>query len=114
MGVDQKVVERRKLWDKTPVHYLAAEPVMADTSINRNITKVGPTSVTCSQLWIDGVDVHDQLHLQFYLIYTSNHVRKYLKALLWCSGINKILDNAGSGLPLCLEHRLKEGDSYDP
>ncbi|KAG3091548.1 hypothetical protein PI125_g17392 [Phytophthora idaei] len=54
-------------WDHKPVHYLCTGSAKTESTINRNVKRVGAISVPCPvavndyQRWIGGVDVHDQL-----------------------------------------------------
>jgi hypothetical protein len=74
-------------WDRKPVHYLCTGSVLTESTIARNIKRVGPIVVKCPaavndyQRWMGGVDVHDQLRLQKYSLQTSTRFKKYYKSL---------------------------------
>ncbi|OWY90483.1 hypothetical protein PHMEG_00041369, partial [Phytophthora megakarya] len=74
-------------WDRKPVHYLCTGSVMAASTIERKLKRVGAVRVPCPsavndyQNWMSGVDVHDQLRLQSYLLQMSTRFTKYYKSL---------------------------------
>ncbi|KAG3031474.1 hypothetical protein PC120_g3095 [Phytophthora cactorum] len=74
-------------WDRKPVHYLCTGTAMTESTIARNIKRVGTITVPCAsavngyQRWMYGVEVHDQLRLQKYSLQTSTKFKKYYKSL---------------------------------
>ncbi|ETP27546.1 hypothetical protein F442_23177 [Phytophthora nicotianae P10297] len=74
-------------WDRKLVHYLCTGYVMAASSIERKIKRIGAVRVQCPsavndyQNWMSGVDVHDQLRLQSYSLQMSTRFTKYYKSL---------------------------------
>ncbi|OWY94551.1 hypothetical protein PHMEG_00035683 [Phytophthora megakarya] len=76
-------------WDRKPVHYLCTGSVMAASTIQRKLKRVGAVRVTCPSAVIDyqnrmsGVDVHDQLRLQSYSLQMSTRFTMYYKSLFW-------------------------------
>ncbi|ETN20215.1 hypothetical protein PPTG_21254 [Phytophthora nicotianae INRA-310] len=74
-------------WDRKPVHYLCTGSVMAASSVDRKIKRIGAVRVQCPsavndyQNWMSGVDVHDQLRLQSYSVQMSTRFTKYYKSL---------------------------------
>ncbi|KAG3179110.1 hypothetical protein PC128_g16083 [Phytophthora cactorum] len=86
-------------WDRKPVHYLCTGSAKTESTINRNVKRVGAISVPCPaavndyQRWIGGVDVHDQLRLQQFSLQTSTKFKKYCK-YLFLSFVDLTLVNA--------------------
>eukprot|EP00644_Phytophthora_capsici_P012107 jgi/Phyca11/106345/e_gw1.12.393.1 len=83
-------------WDRKPVHYLISGSTMTETTISRNVKRIGSISVPCPapvtdyQRWMGGVDVHDQLRLQTYSLQTSTKSRSTKRVSSWASWISPL------------------------
>ncbi|KAG6572707.1 uncharacterized protein IUM83_18725 [Phytophthora cinnamomi] len=86
-------------WDRKPVHYLCTGSAMAESTIKRNVKRVGPitvprpSAVNDYQRWVGGVDVHDQLRRQRFSLQTSVRLQKYYKSL-FLGFLDLAMDNA--------------------
>lgn len=108
-------------WDSKPVYYLCTGSMMTVSNINRNVKRVGPTTVprpaavTDSQCWMGGVDVNDQCHLQKLSLQTSTKFQKYnmslFLGLVYLALVNAYLSHKATAR-LAGTNAMKRGEWY--